>query len=411
MSLPTTPAPAAPVSAPAPSAPASPSAPITAPSGPSRSAPVIGGRARGANTTPLREVRGAELPEENVSLDDDDLGDVSSTPPPKAEFTFAKTPKKEESESAETPPAPKKKEDSLEPVLDEDNNLIEPEEEVAEKPSVAPATEKRKRDYSQFTDPEMENIARALPNELFAKFSELAPKWKEAVEENKTLREIANKVPSFHYEHPEGYVLSSEWPQVTQAFNALSHETSHWEQQLLAIKQGEPWQDFLGYDNKGQAVYKTVAAPENGQIDYRAELHVSKAMNSASARLQQTQASAQNLITGYGQRVSSAKEEMRQLEKKLFPTMDKAKFAGEDKESFDLAGQLIPPEFAKHPVADIAKLTYVLLQRVARKGRTWKTELDRANAQLAGRARSQNTRIPTEGEASETADDMIPLED
>lgn len=286
------------------------------------------------------------------------------------------------------------------------------ESELDDAPIEVPAP-KGKRDYTAFRDPTMAEVARHLPNAAYEKFLANAPKWAEAVEEVKQLREAASKTPSYHFEHPEGYLLTPEWPQLTQAHRALQHETSHWEQQLLAIKRGEDWVDFVGYDQQGQPQYRKISAPADGQIDYRAELHAQQRFAQAAQQFTHVENQASNLMNTYSNRVKQAKESMVQIERKLFPKLELEKLTGQDKEDADLVDQLlskeVPPEFAKHPATRLAKLMYVTMMKTARRGLEWKTELEKARAQLAGKARAGNTRIPTEGD-TEGADDLVDLE-
>lgn len=303
----------------------------------------------------------------------------------------------------------KSKNDSLELSLEEDDQVTPDGEPVDPNKFKSP---KPGRDYTKFIDPDMAEIASGLPNVLYAKFEQLAPKWKAALDENKTLREAAAKIPSFHYEHPEGYVLSPEWPKLTAAFNAYDHETKHWENQLYAIEQGELWRDFRGYDEKGQPVYAVVQPLENGKVDVKARIHAQKNLQVAQNQYQQVQAAAQNHITTYGQKVQNAKNEIDALCKKAFPSLDPVKFEGPDKEAYETVAQMVPEQFKNHPMTKIGQLTYVYALKIARQGMKWKKELDIANAKLAGKARAQNSRVPAASTAAdESGDVMIPIED
>ncbi len=307
-------------------------------------------------------------------------------------------------------PQPAEKRTSLE------EDLGEPENDSTEEPapvSPAPTAKKGARDYSKFRDPEMLEIARALPNHLFAKFEQLAPKYQAAMEELPKLREAANKVPSFHYEHPDGYLLSQDWPKITDAYHAYEHEVSHYERQLLAIENGEAWQKFLGYDDKGNPQYQAVPAPENGRVDTQSKIAVQKALNRAQSQLDSVQAKAHDLITNYQVRRKQALQSVEEHQKKMFPNVDPAKLTGPDAENYKLAGDMIAeidPSFAKHPATEFTKRLYVVTQRIARQGIKWKQDLDRYKAKAEGKSRAQNTRIPAAGEHEDPADEMIPLD-
>lgn len=297
--------------------------------------------------------------------------------------------------------------------LEED--LGEPDDATDETPAPAPTTTAKKgaRDYSKFRDPEMLEIARALPNHLFAKFEQLAPKYQAALEELPKLREAANKVPSFHYEHPDGYLLSQDWPKITDAYHAYEHEVSHYERQLLAIENGEAWQKFMGYDDKGNPQYQAVPAPENGRVDTQSKIAVQKALNRAQSQLDSVQAKAHDLITNYQVRRKQALQSVEEHQKKMFPNVDPAKLTGPDAENYKLAGDMIAeidPSFAKHPATEFTKRLYVVTQRIARQGIKWKQDLDRYKAKAEGKSRAQNTRIPAAGEHDDPSDEMIPLE-
>jgi hypothetical protein len=310
----------------------------------------------------------------------------------------------------EPAPEPKPKKDpTLEPEGFDDNETPAPAETPAAPQPPA------KRDYSVFKDPVMAKIARSLRNDDFAEFLKHAPQWQAALEENKTLREAAARTPSFHFEHPDGYLLDPAWPQLQQAYAAHGHERSHWEQQLLAIKQGLPWKDFLGYDKNGNPQYRDVPALENGQVDFRAELRAQQQLLRAQQGESQAELAASQLVQGYGTKVKQAKESMTQLQRKLFPSLDLNNLAGENAEHAKNVDAFlktqIPAEFTKHPMADMAKLMYITMMNVSNKARKWKEELDRANAQLAGRARAGNSRLPAEGTEAAPAADLINLDD
>lgn len=308
-------------------------------------------------------------------------------------------------------------------TLDGDLGEPEPDGDPAEAgpgaaaPAAAAAVEslakKPTRDYSIFADPDMEQIARALPNHLYEKFKTLAPRYKTALDENARLREAAQKVPSFHYEHPEGYMLAPEWPKLTQAFQAQQFEASHWERQLLNIENGEPWQDFAGYDQQGKPQYITRPAPTDGRVDVRARIAVQQALARANSELANTQAYATNFINSYSARRQQAMESVEQHQRKLFPNVDPEKLSGEDKQSYELAGKLISSideSFARHPATEFTKRMYVVLQRVARQGMKWKSELDKANSKLSGKARAQNASVPSAAGPEESGEELIPID-
>jgi len=443
----------APTAAPTPMAPPAPQQ-APAPSTPARSF-TSRGPARAPNAQAkferIQSKQPANVPDEQISLDDGDLGYSEPSAPTRTEqgsrrskeipidgVKFPtldadslkgdkKAPKDDPAEgggdlaqqsdndtddgdlNGEAPPADKKR--TLEDDLGEPGDDSADEDETLPA-AVAPA-KKGSRDYSKFRDPEMLEIARALPNHLFAKFEQLAPKYQAAMEELPKLREAASKIPSFHYEHPDGYLLSPEWPKVTDAFHAYEHEVSHHERQLAAIENGEPWKEFMGYDDKGAPQYKVVPAPENGRVDIQSKIAVQKALNRAQAQLDSVQSKAHELITTYQAKRKQSLQAVEEHQKKMFPNVDPAKLEGEDAENYKLAGDMvaeIDPSFAKHPATEFTKRLYVVTQRIARQGIKWKKELDRAKSNAAGKSRSQNTRIPAAGERDGQADDMIPIE-
>jgi hypothetical protein len=439
----------APTAAPTPT-PMAPPAPQQAPtpSAPSRNF-TSRGPARAPNAQAkferIQSKQPANVPDEQISLDDGDLGYSEPAAPTRTEqgsrrskeipIDGVKFPVLDADTLKGDRKAPKdnSKEDTAEgggdlaPDNDTDDNDLKPEpkktleddlgepgqDDGDETPAPAAPAKKGSRDYSKFRDPEMLEIARALPNHLFAKFEQLAPKYQAAMEELPKLRDAASKIPSFHYEHPDGYLLSPEWPKVTDAFHAYEHEVSHHERQLAAIENGEPWKEFMGYDDKGAPQYKVVPAPENGRVDIQSKIAVQKALNRAQSQLDSVQSKAHELITSYQTKRKQSLQAVEEHQKKMFPTVDPAKLTGDDAENYKLAGDMIAeidPSFAKHPATEFTKRLYVITQRIARQGVKWKQELDRAKSNAAGKARSQNTRIPAAGERDNEADDMIPIE-
>lgn len=308
-----------------------------------------------------------------------------------------------------TPDKKKKKSEALVPEDSDTESDLDEEEITTDKPA-APA----KRDYSIFS-PEMADIAKRLPNAAYEKFRQHIPKLEAAAKEVEKLRTAAAQIPSFHFEHPDGYMLSKEWPQLQAAYSAYSGEAQHWEQQLYAIKSGEAWNDFLGYDDKGQPQYKQHAAPENGIIDHRAELHVQKALNRAIALRESASSEASKLIQGYSARVKEGKDTVAGLEKKFFPTIDlDALSTDEDKQSLSVINAMfdqLPAGFDKHPITNITKKLYIMTMRVANKGREWKEKLDRLEGRLKGKARAGNTKIPRAGEGEIKAGDTLNLDE
>lgn len=436
-----------PAAGPAPALPAPSQAPSPSPSpGPSRNF-----TSRGPARSPAAQARFAKIanaptpnvPDENISLDDGDIGYESSAPTrveqgsrrskeipidgvrfPELDANALKPNKEDPAEGGGDLVTPSDSDDgdlnpepTKEPKKSLEEDLGEPDDSAPaaeESAPAAPSTPAKKgaRDYSKFRDPEMLEIARALPNHLFSKFEQLAPKYQAALEELPKLREAASKIPSFHYEHPDGYILSPEWPKVTDAFHAYEHEVTHHERQLVAIENGEPWKEFLGYDDKGTPQYREVKPPENGRVDVASRIAVQKALHRAQSQLDSVQAKARDLITNYAAKRQQALRSVEEHQKKMFPNVDPAKLEGDDAENYKLAGDMIAeidPSFAKHPATEFTKRLYVITQRIARQGVKWKKELDRYKSNAAGKTRSQNARIPAAGESDE-GDEMIPIE-
>jgi len=450
MNIAATPAPATPSPAPRPS-------PAPTPT-PARS-PMTARRAPGQRSItniPDHSARAPQGPDEQIPIDDADLGGYSpetAAPAPRGRTRVEqgtgkqreipidgvkfpeldanelrggdKTPAREtkpaaeDDESAEipgeeTPAAEAKKSEDFsadlgEPESDEESS-DEPEAPAAgEKPAAKGA-----RNYAAFTDPTMEKIARSLPNHLYAEFARLAPQWKAAMDELPKLREAVARTPSFHYEHQDGYILSPEWPQLQSAFQAQQNEVNHWDRQLLAIENGEPWRDLIGYDDKGNPQYAEIPAPKDGRVDVRARLHAQNARMRADHQLIQTQTQASQLVNGYAEKRRMALQAVEEHKRRLFPTIDVAKLEGDDKQAYETAGNFIAqidPSFAKHPATDFARLMYVTLMRVSRQGIKWKQELEKTKANLKGKSRAQNTAIPSGGGGEgDESDEMIPIE-
>jgi len=140
---------------------------------------------------------------------------------------------------------------------------------------------------------------------------------------------------------------------------------------------------------------------------------VQQALTRANSELNNTQAFATNFINSYGDRRKKAAESVEYHQKKLFPNVDPATLAGDDKASYELAGKLISEideSFAKHPATEFSKRMYVVLQRVARQGMKWKSELDKANSKISGKARAQNIQVPSGGDVAEDGDELIPID-
>jgi len=236
-----------------------------------------------------------------------------------------------------------------------------------EKTATTPVTQipSGPRNYDQYPE-ELRPVLKALNNQQFKQF---APKLKELHEKAQKAAELeahVNDKPQFYYEHPEAYKLDPEYNQLVDTLNLVQFEQTHWEEQLIRIKRGEPWQDLMGYNQQtGEPIYKTHEAPTDGKVDFAAETAAQRVLTKLMGIGQARQSELANFQQVYEQSVQGASRELDELDKKLFPKIQEIdKLPPDEKKLMDIARDLAPRAMRSHPFVRTLGKSYVMFVRV-----------------------------------------------
>jgi len=169
---------------------------------------------------------------------------------------------KTEEKKTEEPPPSKKEEkkpdlpDDLASVLtkpgekprDEKGKFVAATPSKEEPKPITP--EKITRDYSSYS-PEQAAHLKQMSNEAYQFTTKL-------IQENKDLAKLKD---SNYLQHPQAYVLSPEFQELSSKAQLAQSEGSYWQQQLQLIKEGNPWKPIRGYDKDGNAVFDAERQP------------------------------------------------------------------------------------------------------------------------------------------------------
>lgn len=277
-----------------------------------------------------------------------------------------------------------KKSDEVKFVEDEDTEeqAVQPKEDTVNEDEVPAGP----RDYKTFPEQKLVPLLKKLPNSTYKAFEpvlrELVTKASETEKLSKQLAERP-KAPSYQYENPESYLLDPEYRKIEQTVSIGQQEVNHWQQQLLRIERGEPWQNITGFDQNGSPIYQTIRAPEDGVIDIQSRLAIQNHLNSS---LYPTVGAARqqlgNFQSNYKRLAGEAETQLKQIVTKIFPTVpDVTKLEGEDKEWYDMSMSAFPQVFDGHPIIrEVVGRMAVVMRRT----RTQVLKLRAENKRLKG---------------------------
>lgn len=244
--------------------------------------------------------------------------------------------------------------------------VVEPAAEATPKPGEAqklPAT----RDYTAF-DAEEVKILKNMKNEHFAimskKLSEYKAAQTRAAEMEKKVAEQSKMLadrgtPESWLDHPEAFILSPEYKNLSSRYDALAQERAHYEDQLVAIKSGKPFQMIKGYDKAGNLVLSEPMEAGNA-----AEVHVMQLLQkygAAETQLQSQVAVLQNTFkTSHTNAATAVMGELDKAINNLIPELRPVK------ESVDSYTGVIPPAFRSHPMTAVAAKQYGIIIQQAK---------------------------------------------
>jgi hypothetical protein len=271
-----------------------------------------------------------------------------------------------------------------------------------------------KRDYSAFK-PEDQEFLKKLPNNVFNHVVK-AVKARYAVEARlaETQKEIAefkknpNRIPDNWYENDRAFELTPEYSKIEQQYSIAEQAAGHWRDQLIAIKNNQPWSG-LTYNAQGQ-----LATTGPFQPSPNAEVTVHQNMLQATNSMSQLEASANQLSNQFKQQHAAiaayydgpeTTAYFQKLHKDLQPV----------DEECEIFTNVIHPSHKNHPVAKLgAKMFSVLL----RQGRMIKALREAANKgkliQQDGKAAgpsSKKTKVAANGKAGASNEKEVDLDE
>ena len=294
-----------------------------------------------------------------------------------------------------------------------EGELDEDREEVLEQPQTKPES----RNYEDFDEAERP-LLKQMSNAAFEKYSK---NRSEMVEAKQQLEELRTKAPdaglpeNFH-EHPEAYTLSPEYREAANNYGKAQTEYAHWKQQLINVRNGEPWQAIDGYNGEG----KLVAGKQAFKATQSSEIDIESALQEAKNFMNQFGQQATHIQDNYSKIYSQADNMLSSEQKKHFvweenteklkttvETLNgKSSTIGDLKQGFFDA---MPGNFQKHPVTNLASNLYVTLQLYASELGKLKKQLDISETNKKDSRRVE----PRSGRRAESAssDDEVFLTD
>lgn len=128
----------------------------------------------------------------------------------------------------------------------------------------------------------------------------------------KSEAKVEGELPSSYLDHPQAYTLDPKFAQVIKTRENVNMELNYWQQQLVAIRNADKWQD-LRRDGQGNLVQVEMdAGPQ-------ADVLVSSRINQALRILENQESVINNLQTSFKSRYDASRNSMAELERQYFP--------------------------------------------------------------------------------------------
>lgn len=242
----------------------------------------------------------------------------------------------------------------------------ETQQEEAEPAAAAVPTT---RDYTKF-DKEVAAVLKNVPNHVFNKFGQQIQDWKAGadkaakLQEQLTAQRTAN--PGFLAEHPDGYRLTPDYRNIISEERIAKEEADFWSHQATAIANGEAWQEFRGYDDKGEPIIVDHPASQNGQVDTRASLLAQSQYAKAQLKADEFKARRAAYKSQWTKFQQDAAAELSEKSAKLFNNVTPDKLTGEDKAYYEKAIKALPDIYANHPLMPILGMAFVNFRKVVK---------------------------------------------
>ena len=122
----------------------------------------------------------------------------------------------------------------------------------------------------------------------------------------------SDELPSSWYEHEQAFVLVPQYQKLSRSLDTYNRVEDHYRQQLIAIKEGDDWQDLTTNDQG-----EIVTVPR--KADAASEVEVSRRINAAAMQIQNTTKEIQTFQDNHKKSALGNKEAMVKLEDDYFP--------------------------------------------------------------------------------------------
>lgn len=252
------------------------------------------------------------------------------------------------------------------------------------------------RDFSGLEENEVPLFKR-MSNSAFAY---LKPKLLEAKSKAVALKnletEVANlrvgkvTLPDNYYQHPQAYLLTPEAGEAAKVIDTFTSYQNHWENQLLAVKQGKDWVDLVkGAD--GSIVY---SAPQPATP--QAELAITKWMNHAARQIGEAQGKMTSLQQTHTQRYQESEGIIKGASKEYFGYLDDAKHPA--RATYEQVLAKFPSAYKNHPLADLAARATTACLQLQEANKLLKAGAG-ASATVASQIKEQATKAGPSGAA------------
>jgi hypothetical protein len=285
-------------------------------------------------------------------------------------------------------------EDETENTVSDEEQEPLPEGDLTEEPEKAeestdevveePQTKSEARNYDDFDESERP-LLKQMSNAAFEKY---AKNKRELIEAKSQIEELSKQSPEVKklenlHEHPEAYTLSDEYKEAASNYGKAETEFKHWKQQLINVRNGEPWQSIEGYNDKGQIV----VGKQQYQANPSSEIDIESALQEAKNFMTQFGQQASQIQHNYSSDYANANNMLVDEQKKYFEwegddkklnipveTVEgKSKTIQDIKKSFS---DSMPKNFKKHPITNLASNLYVTLQLYSSELSKLKKQLD-----------------------------------
>lgn len=293
---------------------------------------------------------------------------------------------------------PEDDEDANEKILnDKDKEIKEGKDDSIDKSKQG----KPSRDYSIFK-PEDAEFLKATPNQVFdylkTRLPALYDNEKKSAEYQEQLAKLKEgRLPDSYYEHPNAYMLTPEFEQLSLKSDRVNFEQQHWMEQLERIESGQPFVELKGYNKQGQPVYS-----EPREAQSRDKVFAQQTLMAVQQAAMDIDNKLGSLQQGFGSRHQQDLNLIKEESKKRFPwlsdekklqdeiTLDDGKKASV-KSIIEKAKSVLPASVRNHPLSDVFGNMYAATLMINQEGK----KKDQLIAQLQQQLKDRNSGEPS----------------